>query len=244
LGSRRSGKREHEYECKSEGVTELIQWFSKSELIEMGYEKMVKEFDEKLAMESMMGQRKLTTGEIQKHMNSFGLEPEIAQHTKINALSSGQKMRCYLAAATFYLPHVIIFDEPTNFLDRESTNALSDAIKNFKGGVLIISHNDDFYNAITREKWLLENGCMTVFGDNMIEALEKERKKQEKENSRKLKLDGEEEKFDSLGNKIEEKPKEKKELTRDEKKRLLKQKKEMEKAGNDTYEIDVLLGLV
>jgi elongation factor 3 len=244
LGSRRTGKREHEYEAKSEGVVELVQWFSKSELIEMGYEKMVKEFDEKLAMESMMGQRKLTTGEIQKHMNSFGLEPEIAQHTKINALSSGQKMRCYLAAATFYLPHVIIFDEPTNFLDRESTNALSDAIKTFKGGVLVISHNDDFYNAITREKWLLENGTMTVFGDNMIEALEKERKKQEKENAKKLKLDGEEEIVDSLGNKIEVAPKEKKELTRDEKKRLLKQKKDMEKAGQDTYEIDVLLGLV
>jgi elongation factor 3 len=243
FSSRRAGKREHEYEAKSEGLVELIQWFSKTELTEMGYEKMMKDFDEKLAMESMMGQRKLTTGEIQKHMNSFGLEPEIAQHTKINALSSGQKMRCYLAAATFYLPHVIIFDEPTNFLDRESTNALSDAIKSFKGGVLVISHNDDFYNAITREKWLLENGSMTVFGDNMIEALEKERKRQEKENSKKLKLDSEEEKFDSLGNKIEV-VKETKELTRDEKKRLLKQKKNMEKAGQDTYDIDVLLGLV
>ena len=244
LGSRRTGKREHEYEAKSEGITELTQWFTKSELIEMGYEKMVKEFDERLAMESMMGQRKLTTGEIQKHMNSFGLEPEIAQHTKINALSSGQKMRCYLAAATFYLPHVVIFDEPTNFLDRESTNALSDAIKNFKGGVLVISHNDDFYNAITREKWLLENGKMTVFGDNMIEALEKERKKQEKENSKKLKFNEEEEKVDSLGNKIVTAPKEVKELSRDEKKKLMKQKKQMEKDGQDTYDIDVLLGLV
>jgi len=244
LGSRRTGKREHEYEAKSEGVVEMVQWFTKTELIEMGYEKMIKEYDEKLAMESMMGQRKLTTGEIQKHMNSFGLEPEIAQHTKINALSSGQKMRCYLAAATFYLPHVIIFDEPTNFLDRESTNALSDAIKNFKGGVLVISHNDDFYNAITREKWLLENGKMTVFGDNMIEALEKERKKQEKENAKKLKFNEEEEKVDSLGNKIVNATKEVKELSRDEKKKLMKQKKEMEKAGQDTYEIDVLLGLV
>jgi elongation factor 3 len=241
LTSRRAGKREHEYEAKSDGKVELVQWFSKGELIEMGYEKIVKEFDEKLAMESMMGQRKLTTGEIQKHMNSFGLEPEIAQHTKINALSSGQKMRCYLAASTFYLPHVVIFDEPTNFLDRESTNALSDAIKNFKGGVLVISHNDDFYNAITREKWLLENGSMTVFGDNMIEALEKERKKKEKEDSKKLNLEQAEDKFDSLGNKIEEKPKEKKELTRDEKKRLIKQRKEMQKAGIDTYDIDILL---
>ena len=244
LNTRRTGKREHEYEAKADGVVELTQWFTKSELIEMGYEKMVKEFDEKLAMESMMGQRKLTTGEIQKHMNSFGLEPEIAQHTKINALSSGQKMRCYLAAATFYLPHVIIFDEPTNFLDRESTNALSDAIKSFKGGVLVISHNDDFYNAITREKWLLENGTMTVFGDNIIEALEKERKKQEKEDSKKLKfLKEEEEKVDSLGNKIVSAGTEQKELSRDEKKRLLKQKKQMEKMGQDTYEIDELLGL-
>ena len=242
LSSRRAGKREHEYEAKSDGTVELVQWFTKGELIEMGYEKMVKEFDEKLAMESMIGQRKFTTGEIQKHINSFGLEPEIAQHTKINALSSGQKMRCYLAAATFYLPHVIIFDEPTNFLDRESTNALSDAIKSFKGGVLVISHNDDFYNAITREKWLLENGTMTVFGDNMIEALEKERKRQEKEDSKKLKFDETEDKFDSLGNKIEV-VKQAKELTRDEKKRLMKQKKDMEKAGQDTYEIDVLLGL-
>ena len=241
LGTRRTGKREHEYEAKSEGVVEMVQWFTKSELIEMGYEKMVKEFDEKLAMESMMGQRKLTTGEIQKHMNSFGLEPELAQHTKITALSSGQKMRCYLAAATFYLPHTIIFDEPTNFLDRESTNALSDAIKNFKGGVLVISHNDDFYNAITREKWLLENGKLTGFGDNMIEALEKERKKQEKENAKKLKFDTEEDKYDSLGNKIEAAPKEKKELTRDEKKKLMKQRKEMQKAGLDTYEIDIIL---
>jgi len=243
LGSRRAGKREFEYEAKSEGVVELIQWFTKSELIAMGYEKMVKEFDEKAAMESMMGQRKLTTGEIQKHMDSFGLEPEISQHTKIKALSSGQKMKCYVSAATFYLPHCVIFDEPTNFLDRESTNALSDAIKNFKGGVLVISHNDTFYSSITREQWLLNDGKMTVVSDNLIEALEKERKKQEKEDSKKLKLDGNEEKFDSLGNKIEVVREEKKELSRDDKKRLMKQKKELEKAGEDTYEIDVLLGL-
>lgn len=243
LNSRRAGKREHEYEAKSEGVVELTQWFSKSELIAMGYEKMVKEYDEKAAMESMMGQRKLTTGEIQKHMNSFGLEPEIAQHTKIKSLSSGQKMKAYVAASTFYLPHCVIFDEPTNFLDRESTNALSDAIKNFKGGVLVISHNDTFYSSITREQWLLNDGHMTIVTDNLIEALEKERKKKEKEDSKKLKLDGEEEKFDSLGNKIEIVKENKKELTRDDKKRLMKQKKELQKAGEDTYEIDVLLGL-
>jgi elongation factor 3 len=240
--SRRAGKREHEYEAKSEGVVELTQWFNKTELIMMGYEKMIKEFDEKLAMESMMGQRKLTTGEIQKHLDFFGLEPEIAQHTRISSLSSGQKMRCYLGSATFFLPHVIIFDEPTNFLDKESTSALSDAIKNFKGGVLVISHNADFYDAITREKWLLDNGSLTVFGDDIIEALEKERKRQEKENAKKLKFNDEEEKFDSFGNKIEAVI-EKKELTRDEKKKLMKQRKDLIKNNQDTYDIDILLGL-
>ena len=243
LGSRRAGKREHEYEAKSEGAIELTQWFTKSELIGMGYEKMVKEYDEKAAMESMMGQRKLTTGEIQKHMDSFGLEPEIAQHTKIKALSSGLLMKTFISAATFYLPHIIIFDEPTNFLDRESTNALSDAIKNFKGGILVISHNDTFYGSITREQWLLNDGLMTVVSDNLIEALEKERKKQEKDDSKKLKLDTDEEKFDSLGNKIEV-VKENKELSRADKKKLFKQKKDMLKAdpNADTYQIDLLLG--
>ena len=128
-------------------------------------------------------------------------------------------------------------------MDKESTSALSDAIKNFKGGVLVISHNEDFYNALTREKWLLENGTMTIFEDNLIDALEKERKKQEKEDAKKLKFDEDEEKFDSLGNKIEIVREDKKELTRDDKKRLMKQKKELEKAGGDTYEIDILLGL-
>lgn len=243
LKSRRTGKREHEYEALAEGVVELTQWFTKSELIEMGYDKMVNDTDQRIAMESMVGQKKLTTGEIQKHMNEFGLEAEIAQFNKIGSLSSGQKYKVILSAIFWQNPHVGIFDEPTNFLDKESVSALSDAIKNFKGGVLVISHNEDFYNALTREKWLLENGTMTVFEDNLIEVLEKERKKQEKENSKKLKFNEDEEKFDSMGNKIEIVKEDKKELSRDDKKRLMKQKKELEKAGEDTYTIDVLLGL-
>ena len=243
LKTRRTGKREHEYEAVSEGITELTQWFTKSELVEMGYEKMVNITDQRIAMESMMGLKKLTTGEIQKHMSSFGIDPEITQHNKISSLSSGQKYKVILSAIFWQNPHIGIFDEPTNFLDKESVSALSDAIKNFKGGVLVITHNEDFYNALTREKWLLENGSMTVFADNLIEALEKERKKQEKEDSKKLKFNQDEDKFDSLGNKVEI-VKESQELSRADKKKLLKQKKDMLKAdpNADTYQIDLLLG--
>lgn len=238
--SRRTGKRENEYECKSE--SEITQWFTKSELTQMGYEKMVKEFDEKLAMENMLGQRKLTTGEIQKHLDNFGLEPQFAQHSKIGMLSGGQKVKIVLGACMWNLPHVVILDEPTNFLDRDSLGALTGAIKTFKGGLLLISHNEEFYKEICPEKWLLDSGNLSVFGSEWMEEVEKARKKAEKENAKKLTFDQEEEKFDSLGNKIEV-VKEKKELSRGDKKALLKKKKDMEKQGLDTYEIDKLLGL-
>jgi elongation factor 3 len=243
LGARRTGKREHEYEAKADGPAELVQWFTKSELVEMGYEKLVKECDERIAMESMMGQKKLTTGEIQKHFDCVGLEPEIAQHTKIGALSGGQKARCTFAACTWSNPHLIILDEPTNFLDRDSQAALAGAIKSFKGGILIISHNAEFYEAITQEKWILEGGYLTALNTDWADAIEKERKRQEKLDSKKLKIDGEDEKFDSLGNKIEAPTPQIKELNRADKKKLLKLKKDMEKRGEDTYEIDQMLGL-
>jgi elongation factor 3 len=237
---RRSGKRENEYECDCEGG--LNQWLSKTELVEMGYEKMVKECDERIAMESMLGQRKLTTGEIQKHLDQFGLEPQFAQHSKLGMLSGGQKVKVVLGACMWNLPHIVILDEPTNFLDRDSLGALTGAIKTFKGGLLLISHNEEFYREICPEKWLLDSGRLSVFGSEWMEEVEKARKKAEKENAKKLKFEEEEEKFDSLGNKIEA-VKEKKELSRGDKKALLKKKKEMEKQGLDTYEIDKLLGL-
>lgn len=244
LITRRAGKREHEYEAKNDKL-DITQWFLKSVLIQMGYEKMVKEKDLQIAMESMLGQRKLTTGEIQKHFDNFGLEPNFAQHSKIGSLSGGQKMRCTLAGCTWNLPHIIILDEPTNFLDRDSQAALTGAIKNFKGGILVISHNSEFYESICSEKpekWLLESGQLSIMGGEWMDAVEKARKQTEKENSKKLNFEEAEDKYDSLGNKIEA-VKEKKELSRADRKKLLKQKAQMEKSGLDTYEIDQLLGI-
>ena len=237
---RRTGKRENEYECKSD--TDITQWYGRKDLESMGYEKLVKEFDEKIAMESMLGQRKLTTGEIQRHFDNFGLEPDFAQHSKMRMLSGGQKVKVVLGACTWGLPHVIILDEPTNFLDRDSLGALVGAIKSFKGGLLLISHNEEFYKEICPEKWLLESGSLTVFGSEWMDSVEQARKKAEKDKAKTLNLEQNEDKFDSLGNKIEV-VKEKKELSRGDRKQLLKQKKEMEKKGLDTYEIDQLLGI-
>jgi elongation factor 3 len=198
------GKREHEYEVIWEGLGRENQWFSRTELIEMGYGKMLNQKDEQIAMESLLGQRKLTTGEIQKHFDGFGLEPAFAQHTRMGALSGGQKVKVVLGAGLWNLPHIIILDEPTNFLDRDSLGALATAIKEFKGGLFMISHNAEFYEALCPEKWILESGRLTVMGAEWMEEVEKARKKAEKLAKRTLNLDQAEAKFDALGNTIVE----------------------------------------
>jgi len=246
LNGRRTGKRENEYEVIWEGIGRENSWHSRTELLQMGYKKMLEEKDEQIAMESMLGQRKLTTGEIQKHFDGFGLEPQFAQHTRMGALSGGQKVKVVLGAGLWNLPHLVILDEPTNFLDRDSLGALASAIKEFKGGIFMISHNAEFYEALCPEKWILESGRLTVMGAEWMEEVEKARKKAEKLAKRGLNLDkfNQEDKKDALGNTIEtSKSTEPQELSRADKKRLMKQRKEMIKNGEDTYDIDILLGI-
>merc|ERR1711871_834754 len=108
---------------------------------------------------------------------------------------------------------------------------------------LIANANAEFYEALCPEKWILESGCLTVMGAEWMEEVEKARKKAEKLASRQLNFNKEEEKKDALGNTIVAAPEEKKELNRADKKRLQKLRKEMMKRGEDTYEIDIQLGV-
>ena len=243
LKARRTGKREHEYEVVWEGDGREDSWHTRTEILQMGYKKLVDEKDQQIAAESMLGQRKLTTGEIQKHLDCFGLEPAFAEHTRMGALSGGQKVKVVLGAGLWNLPHIVILDEPTNFLDRDSLGALALAIKEFKGGVFMISHNAEFYEALCPEKWILESGRLTVMGAEWMEEVEKARKKAEKLAAKQLNFNQEEEQKDALGNTIVKAPDEPKELNRADKKRLQKLRKEMMKRGEDTYDIDIQLGL-
>ena len=108
----------------------------------------------------------------------------------------------------------------------------------------MISHNAEFYEALCPEKWILESGRLTVMGAEWMEEVEKARKKAEKLAKKQLDLGEKDEKKDALGNTIVVKEEEKKELNRGDKKKLMKQRKEMIKNGEDTYEIDQLLGLM
>merc|ERR1712185_717858 len=64
-------------------------------------------------------------------------------------------------------PHILILDEPTNYLDREGLGALVLAIKDYKGGVLIISHNKEFCDGVATEKWIMNKGYLRIEGESV-----------------------------------------------------------------------------
>jgi elongation factor 3 len=121
---------------------------------------MIAEFDGKLA--SAAGDKKvLSRANVEQYLSEFGLEAELASHQHIQGLSGGQKVKLVLAAAMWNHPHFLIMDEPTN-LDRDSLGALAGAIKEFQGGVLLISHNNEFTSALCPETWQVDDGVVTV----------------------------------------------------------------------------------
>jgi len=101
---------------------------------------------------------------ISQHFEDCGLDPEIANHSEISGLSGGQKVKVVIAAAMWNNPHLLIMDEPSNFLDRDSLGGLAVAIRDFKGGVVMISHNEELVGALCPEQWHVDSGRVTHKG--------------------------------------------------------------------------------
>lgn len=163
-GSRRENKqKEYEYEVKykdgSEGQLPL------RTLQKRGWEKACKAVDARIAQRSGQYIRTLSSANVEKHLNDCGLAPEFATHYRMSALSGGQKVKVVLAAAMWNQPHILILDEPTNYLDRESLGALAGAIAEFEGGVIIISHNNEFVSTLCPEEWVMDAGHLTTRGE-------------------------------------------------------------------------------
>lgn len=78
-------------------------------------------------------------------------------------LSGGQKSRVAFASLAYQKPHVIIMDEPTNHLDMESIDALVEAVKDFRGGLIVVSHDEHFITNTVSELWVVGDGKATRF---------------------------------------------------------------------------------
>ena len=137
---------------------------SRETLLELGFDKLVQEFDDHEASREGLGFRDLSPKVISKHFEDLGLDPEIANHNEISGLSGGQKVKVVLAGAMWNNPHLLVLDEPTNYLDRDSLGGLAVAIRDYKGGVVMISHNEEFVGALCPEQWHVADGRVTHKG--------------------------------------------------------------------------------
>merc|ERR1712139_532733 len=167
-------------------------------LIQMGYLKMVCREDEKQAAAAGLMSKPLTAPSVEKELKNFGVDAESASHSPIKSLSGGQKVKVVLAAAMWQNSHVLILDEPTNYLDRDGLGALILAIKDYKGGVLIISHNKEFCENVATERWIMKGGYLRIEGESKGD--EEEDKGGNKQ---------QEDVYDAAGNKIDVKSQQK-----------------------------------
>ena len=236
--SRRKFKNSYEYECsfvlgenvgqKNEKWTPMMTadnaWIPRSEIL-ASHQKMVAEVDQKEALAS--GQfRPLVRKEIEQHCAQFGLDAELVSHSRLMGLSGGQRVKVVLAACSWQRPHLIVLDEPTNYLDRDSLGALSKALKSFEGGVIIITHSAEFTKDLTEEVWAVNNGTMVPSGHNWVQG--------QGSGPRLKEGDADEETFDALGNKVAS-TKKKAKLTSSEARKKKKERMARRKKGEEVF---------
>ena len=238
IHSRRKLKNSYEYECSfllGEGFGDKIkwtpmmsadnEWLPRSELLKTHSKDVIK-VDEAEALAS--GQfRPLVKKEVEEHGSKFGLDAELMSHSRMRGLSGGQRVKVVLAACSWQRPHLIVLDEPTNYLDRDSLGALSKALKKFEGGVIIISHSAEFTKDLTEEVWAVLDGKMTPSGHNWVQG---------QGSGPRLKADegDEEDKFDAMGNKIAA-TKKKAKLTSSEARKKKKDRMARRKRGEEVF---------
>jgi elongation factor 3 len=159
LIGRQKYKKTFQYEVKwLHMLPKFNTMISRETLLEKGFQKLIQEFDDHEASREGLGYRVLEPKVISKHFEDLGMDPEIANHNEISGLSGGQKVKVVLAGAMWNNPHLLVLDEPTNFLDRDSLGGLAVAIRDYKGGVIMISHNEEFVGALCPEQWHVVDG--------------------------------------------------------------------------------------
>jgi len=110
---------------------------------------MLKTFPEEKEVERM-----------RKFLGRYGLTGK-QQTCPIENLSDGQRSRIIFAWLSFQNPHMLLLDEPTNHLDIETIDALAEAINEFDGGMVLVSHDFRLIMQVAKEIWVCENGTVT-----------------------------------------------------------------------------------
>lgn len=114
-------------------------------------------------MQSLMPEQNET--QIRSYLAKFGIEQEKSLR-KIQVLSGGEKSRLLFAVMSLQEPELLILDEPTNHLDIESRESLIDALNEYNGAVILITHDLHLVEFVADDLWLVSRGrCQAYDGD-------------------------------------------------------------------------------
>ena len=103
---------------------------------------------------------------LRARLAGFGLGADQAD-TVVARLSGGQKARLSLVLATIDAPHLLILDEPTNHLDIESREALVEALTEYSGAVVLVSHDMHLLGLVADRLWLVKGGAVAPYGQDL-----------------------------------------------------------------------------
>lgn len=97
--------------------------------------------------------------EMRKIIGRYGLTGR-QQICPIRQLSDGQRCRVVFAYLAWQAPHLLLMDEPTNHLDMETIDALAEAVNDFEGGMVLVSHDFRLISQVAEEIWVCEKGTV------------------------------------------------------------------------------------
>ncbi|KAK2597554.1 hypothetical protein N8I77_012333 [Diaporthe amygdali] len=103
-----------------------------------------------------------TDEEYRRQLGAFGITGTTGLQ-KMEVLSGGQKSRVAFACLALTNPHILVLDEPSNHLDIEAMDALSEALQQFQGGVLMVSHDVTMLQTVCTSLWVCDGGTVEKF---------------------------------------------------------------------------------
>lgn len=113
--------------------------------------------------------QELTLPEARNLLGRLGLIGLIAEETPVSNLSDGQRARVLFASMLAVRPHVLFLDEPTSHLDAETAAAVTAAVVEFDGGVVVASHDRTFIDETTTERFCLDKFAFGPFEKSFAE---------------------------------------------------------------------------
>jgi len=103
---------------------------------------------------------------IRAMLGNFGFDKHKAD-TKVGELSGGEKARLLFCLMSHDAPHIMLLDEPTNHLDIDAREALTQALNNYEGAVILVSHDPHLVECVADRLWLVADGTCHPYEDDL-----------------------------------------------------------------------------